>query len=103
MRLLISSVAITLCLAGACCCPGEEVRVTSPDGTIAVIVSDEAGLNYRVEVDGVPVVIRSRLGLVLDDDTTLGPGSTIARVARSHNNGSWQNPFGNFKASATPT
>lgn len=29
-----------------------EHRVNSPDGKLALVVSDDAGLRYRVELDG---------------------------------------------------
>ena len=36
-----------------------EQRVTSPDGKLALVVSDDAGLRYRVELDGKPILADS--------------------------------------------
>ena len=55
---IIVAVAATVVSSAA-----AEHRVISPDGRLALIVSDAGGLNYRVEVDGQPLLQPSRLGL----------------------------------------
>ena len=40
-----------------------EKRLDSPDGAVSVIVSDDHGLNYRVELGGKVVLTNSPLGL----------------------------------------
>ncbi|HRZ58766.1 MAG TPA: glycoside hydrolase family 97 N-terminal domain-containing protein, partial [Candidatus Paceibacterota bacterium] len=54
-----------------------ERRVASPDGKLALTVSDAGGLNCRVEVDGQPLLKPSRLGLEFAGGVTLGPAATI--------------------------
>ena len=54
-----------------------EHRVASPDGRLALILSDAGGLNYRVEVDGQPLLKPSWLGLEFTGRVTLGPAATI--------------------------
>ena len=49
-----------------------ERRVASPDGKLALTVSDAGGLNCRVEVDGQPLLKPSRF---------FGPGSPALRDA----------------------
>ena len=36
-----------------------EQRVSSPSGKLTLVVSDEAGLHYRVELDGKPLLAHS--------------------------------------------
>lgn len=72
-----------------------EHRITSPEGGLAVVVSDGGGLHYRVEVGGQAVVVESALGLAFKDGTTLGPSATITGLATASHDGSWRNDFGN--------
>jgi len=71
-----------------------EVRVTSPDGKIAVVVSDSGGVHYRVEVDGQPLLNPSRLGLEFSYGVKLGPTATIEKSETSDYRGYWDNRFG---------
>ena len=71
-----------------------EQRVTSPDGHLAIIVSDDAGLRYRVEVDGKPLLADSILGLAFADGTTLGPAAKITTTQTAARNATWDNPLG---------
>jgi len=72
----------------------SEQRLTSPDGRLAVVVSDNAGLHYRVEVDSKPVLTESRLGLEFQDGTRLGPTASITKTKTASHNGTWDNHFG---------
>jgi alpha-glucosidase len=72
----------------------SEVRLTSPDGKLAVVVTDTNGLCYRVEVDEKPVVTESRLGLEFKDGTRFGPAAIVTKTRKDHRDDSWQNPFG---------
>jgi alpha-glucosidase len=72
-----------------------ERQVAAPGGRLAVIVSDEGGLNYRVTVDGQTVLTNSPLGLEFKDGTKLGPAATIKKAATQRHKGEWENPFGN--------
>jgi alpha-glucosidase len=69
-------------------------HVLSPDGTVDVLVSDQDGLSYSVNVDGNPVVTRSALGLVFGSGTLLGPGTTISSSTFSSIDDSWTDSFG---------
>ena len=62
-----------IAVACASVATAAENAVVSPDGGLKVIVSDEGGLNYRVEADGKPVLTKSPLGLEFQDGTKLGP------------------------------
>jgi alpha-glucosidase len=71
-----------------------EQRVTSPDGELALVVSDDAGLRYRVEFDGKPLLADSGLGLSFADGTTFGPAAKIADTKESARDATWNDPFG---------
>jgi len=72
-----------------------EREVVSPAGELKVIISDEGGLNYRVEVQGQTILTNSPLGLEFQDGTKLGPSAVIRKSANDKHNGKWENPFGN--------
>jgi alpha-glucosidase len=72
-----------------------EHRITSPEGGLAVVVSDGGGLHYRVEVGGQAVVVESALGLGFQDGTRLGPSAVITGMKTASHDGSWRNDFGN--------
>jgi alpha-glucosidase len=74
-------------------CPGEH-RVSSPDGTIAVVVADQGGLRYRLDVDSRAVIAPSRLGLEFEGGLAIGPAAAIIKSETSERRGSWENPFG---------
>jgi alpha-glucosidase len=83
------------CLAVASSGHAEEQRVSSPDGTISVIVSDAGGLHYRVEVDGKPLVQDSSLGLEFQGGIALGPSAVIRKASPARYDGAWEDRFGN--------
>jgi alpha-glucosidase len=72
-----------------------EQRVSSPDGTISVIVDETGGLHYRVEVDGKPVVQDSPLGLEFQGGVALGRAAVIRKASPAKYEGSWEDRFGN--------
>lgn len=72
-----------------------EQRVSSPDGTIAVILNDAGGLHYRVEIDGKPLLQESPLGLEFRDGVTLGPAAVIREGAITKHDQPWEDRFGN--------
>ncbi len=71
-----------------------EQRVSSPNGKLALIVSDDDGLRYRVELDGKPLLADSVLGLAFADGTTLGPAAKISGTKTAARNSTWDNPLG---------
>ena len=68
--------------------------MTSPDGKLTLVVSDDAGLRYRVEIDGKPLLADSVLGLAFADGTTLGPAAKIADTQTANRKATWDNPLG---------
>ncbi len=89
VTLLLAFTAMLATLASA-----NEQRVTSPDGRLTLVVSDTAGLRYRVELDGKPLLADSVLGLAFADGTTLGPSAKITTTKTTARNATWDNPFG---------
>lgn len=71
-----------------------EQRVNSPDGKLTLVVSDDTGLRYRVELHGKPLLADSVLGLAFADGTTLGPAAKIADTKMTARNATWDNPLG---------
>ena len=61
---LIGTVLFACSPAAAAAGPAREVR--SPDGKIAITIHTDAPLGYSITVDGKPLLLRSRLGLELD-------------------------------------
>ena len=72
-----------------------EQRLASPDGNLAVVVSDEHGLHFCVEADGKNVLTNSPLGLEFKDGTKLGPAAVITKTRIKQHDGQWENLFGN--------
>lgn len=86
---------LALAMLGTIAAPAAEQRVNSPDGTISVIVSDSPGLQYRVEVDGKPVVRDSPLGLEFQNGVALGRAAVIRKGALTKIDSSWEDRLGN--------
>ncbi len=92
MRLARILLAATV-LFGATAFASEQ-RVRSPDGKLALVVSDDAGLRYRVEFDGKPLLADSVLGLAFADGTTLGPAARITATRKAARKATWDDPLG---------
>ncbi|MBW8780311.1 MAG: glycoside hydrolase family 97 protein [Verrucomicrobia bacterium] len=92
MRLLPSLLTVTLLLGSLT--SAAEQRVLSPNGKLTLVVSDAAGLRYRVELDGKPLLDDSVLGLAFADGTTLGPAAKITTTQAAARNATWDNPLG---------
>ncbi len=80
--------------SSVCAALAAERRVASPDGRLALVVSDETGLRYRVELDGKPLLVDSPLGLGFTDGLRLGPAARIGDTRSTTHDGVWENPFG---------
>ena len=89
LPILLASTTLFASLASA-----AEQRVTSPDGKLTLVVSDNTGLRYRVELDGKPLLADSVLGLAFADGTTLGPAAKIIDTKAAARNATWDNPLG---------
>ena len=92
MRLQFVLLAATALLAASA--SAAEQRVSSPDGKLTLVVSDTAGLRYRVELDGKPLLADSVLGLAFADGTTLGPAAKIAATKKASRKAAWEDPLG---------
>jgi alpha-glucosidase len=75
--------------------PAAEQRVAAPGGGLAVVVSDDQGLSFRVEIDRKTVVNKSALGLEFEGGVKLGPSAMITKSATASHDGKWENRFGN--------
>ena len=91
---LLASVLLYLVLSGSDACAAEK-RLASPDGGMNVVVSDDHGLNYRLEIGGKVVLTNSLLGLEFKDGAKLGPAAVITKAATKNHDGTWEDPFGN--------
>jgi alpha-glucosidase len=72
----------------------SATSVHSPDGTIVLTLHSNAPLGYSITVDGKPLLLRSRLGLELANDVSLGARPVVERVARRSVDTHWQDDFG---------
>ena len=93
-RLIRALWLATALAAAASTARAAEHRVLSPDGSLALIVSDVGGLAFRVEAGGQPLLAPSRLGLEFAGGVTLGPSAVIRGAKTSKHDGSWENRFG---------
>jgi alpha-glucosidase len=91
---LLSSTLLVLLLSAAGL-PAAEQRLASPDGGLNVIVSDEQGLHYRLEIGGQLVLTNSLLGLEFKNGAKLGPAAVISKAATTERDDTWENRFGN--------
>lgn len=92
MRLLLTLLTAPALLASLV--SAAEHSVSSPNGRLAIVLSDSAGLRYRVELDGKPLLAESVLGLAFADGTTLGPAAKITDVKKAEHDATWDNPLG---------
>ena len=60
-----------------------------------VVVSDDHGLHYCVEIAGKVVLTNSLLGLEFKDGAKLGPAAVITEAATKKHDDTWENQFGN--------
>jgi len=98
MRMRLQALWLVWLVAGCAATAPEGgsggYRLVSPDGTVAVVVTDDGGLRCRVEVDGRTVLAPSRLGLEFQGGIALGPGAVVEKAETSRHDGTWENPFG---------
>jgi hypothetical protein len=73
----------------------KTAGLSSPDGTIEVIVNDQAGLSYSVEMDGRTVIADSKLEIELTDGIILGKDARIVSDTKSRTDQTWQSVVGN--------
>ena len=98
----MTKVTLTMCVTAALCMATRQAHpttptmaeITSPDGRIAVAVSDADGLHYRVTMDGKPVLADSRLGMEFEGQRHIGPHARIVNSTRGQHDATWENHFG---------
>jgi alpha-glucosidase len=96
---LCSSLATLLCLAvSPFVVSAREASIKSPDGRIAVVVSDSNGLSYHVTAQGKTVLAESQLGLDFAGGFSFGRKTEIVKTAEKENDSSWENAFGPRRA-----
>jgi len=73
----------------------ETLTVSSPDGTIEVIITDDTGaVIYSVTKDGKPAIDASRLGILFRDHHGFEGGLAITASTRSRMDTTWEQPWG---------
>ena len=76
----------------------KTVNITSPDGLIAVAVSDDDNfVRYQVSYRGETVIKPSRLGMAFKHHPAFGEGFKIRSNSESRQDSSWQQPWGERK------
>ena len=95
-RMLHRLAAAGIALVTIACSP--DTSVTSPDGRIRTAISlDRDGVPaWQLEVDGTPLIVRSRLGLEADV-ANLASGFSIVGVERNRCDETWTQPWGENK------
>jgi alpha-glucosidase len=87
MRIMfLLGLAATLC--------GQTPRVVSPDGQVALELTESGDLSYTVSFKGKPVLARAALGLELQGQAPLGPGMKLAGISNSSLDESYRMPHG---------
>ena len=89
---LAAIAALALLIFAAPAKAAREVR--SPDGKITITIHTDAPLGYSITVDGIPVLLRSRLGLELADNVKLGEKLTVQSEKRKSADNHWENKLG---------
>ena len=80
-------------------CSGRQTEVTSPDGHIRLsfLQDDSLRMLYRVEVDGVPFILPSRLGFEERSGLNLSHDFHIEEVKHGTLDEHWSQPWGENK------
>jgi hypothetical protein len=73
----------------------QGVKLQSPDGTLELRLNNDQALTYSVKMDGIPVILDSKLQLELSDGTMLGNDVQIVSKKTSRSNRTWQTVVGN--------
>ena len=72
----------------------NRLTLRSPDGKIEVLVTAAGPLSYAVSVDGIPVLLESKLGLQFRDGTSLGRDVELLKADSNSNDSTWENRWG---------
>lgn len=82
--------SILISLAACVFSVSSAQSIFSPDGKIAIELTQTPDLNYRVQVDGEILLTDSPLRLQLADETTLGQNVEVTKTTRSSEDNTWQ-------------
>jgi len=93
--MVLRLVVFALFVTGGAWSSAKNVSVTSPDGTLQIVIKDGSCLSYNITMDGKAVVSDSKLDLELADGTTVGQGSAIVSEKKSRSNKKWKTVVGN--------
>jgi len=95
-KILVSLSSVLMCMVfSAGGAHAAEQRLTSPEGGIDVVISDDHGLYFRVEIGGKVALTNSPLGLEFKDGVKLGSSTVITKAATKKHDDAWKNAFGN--------
>jgi len=91
--------ALALSLLAAPAAAQQPLAVSSPDGGITVTVStdNDGRALYAIARRGKPIVAPSRLGFLFTDARKIERNLTIAEVARTSHDETWEQPWGEWK------
>lgn len=98
MRTLFSFIAVVALLTA--CTAGDNTVVTSPDGNVKLTLltdDDSLQLRYKVEVDGKPFILPSRLGFEERQGFNLSQSFKINKVERTQCDETWTQSWGENK------
>ncbi|MFN7159587.1 MAG: glycoside hydrolase family 97 N-terminal domain-containing protein, partial [Erythrobacter cryptus] len=96
-RNILAAFAAVLWAAWVLAAPAraESLVLTSPDGRIAITISDAGGeASYEVAFEGRPVIARSRLGLLFAAHHGFERDLAITAAARASRDDTWEQPWG---------
>src|SRR5271155_3452770 len=75
----------------------EPLQLSSPDGQIVFVLSGQAVLHYTVDFHGNRLIDESELGLDLQGQPPLGPGSRSVKVQHGSSDETYTIPVGKTK------
>lgn len=96
---VIKRVVITVVVAAMAAVPGHSApgrTVSSPDGriTVAVETDSKGRLYYRVDRDGNPILLKSRLGISCKDVPDMAEGFSVSRCTYAGTDSCWSPIWG---------
>lgn len=87
VRTLLMSILVMSVSAGGF---AQNVKLRSPDGKLELRLTDQAGLSYSVTMDGIAVILDSKLHLETADGTMLGQDVRIVSKKTSPSRTTWK-------------
>ena len=90
---LLVGASLLVCPPAVAADGGAAREVRSPDGKVAITIHTDAPLGYSITVDGKPLLVRSRLGLELAGNVTLGEKATLQGEERKSADNHWENLY----------